>query len=119
MINILDLIIIGLALFYLLKNAGGLLKTIKNLLIVFLALILVGIISAYLLEFPLAKPAYELLRDSYFIKLSHLLIKIIYPAIEKEVPKVDVFIKEKIITPPTPEVTVPRSLPKVNFPRLK
>jgi len=119
MINILDLIIIGLALFYLLKNAGGLLKTIKNLLIVLLALILVGIISAYLLEVPLAKPAHELLRDSYFVKLSYLLIKTIYPTLEKEAPKVDVFIKEKIITTPTPEVTVPKSLPKVSLPKLK
>lgn len=119
MINIFDLIVAGLALFYLLKNAGGVLKTIKNLLVVLLTLILLGIISAFLLEQKMAEPIHKYLKDSYFVKLSHFLIKLTYPTVEKEVPKVDVFIKEKIISAPTPEVKVitpEKPLPKITVP---
>lgn len=116
MINILDLVIAGLALLYLLKNAGGALKTLKNLLVVLVILILLGFVSALLLEVSLPQPAHKTLRDSYFVKLSYFLIKFIYPAIEKEAPRVDIFIKEKIISASTPEVKV--VIPKKTFPKL-
>ncbi|MGB9612777.1 MAG: hypothetical protein ACPL4K_01170 [Candidatus Margulisiibacteriota bacterium] len=117
MINFLDLIIIGLVLFYLLRNAGGILKTIKNLIVILFILIALGIFSAFLLEQKVAEPIHKTLKDSYFVKLSYALIKIAYPTIEKEIPKVDVFIKEKIVSTPTSETK--GAIPKKSLPRIK
>jgi hypothetical protein len=113
MINVLDLIIGALALFYLLKNAGGLAKTVKNFLIVIACLVIIGILSQLILSWSFAKPLHKPINDSYSIKVSIWLIKWAYPSVEKTVPKIDAFVKEKIISKPTPEVTVPKKeLPK-------
>jgi len=110
MLNIVDLIIAALALFYLLKNAGGITKTIKNFLIVILALVFFGIIATFLTGFSLPKSLHKTLENSYFVKLSHYIIKWTYPTVEKGAPKFDNFIKEKILSAPTPEVSIPKAV---------
>lgn len=124
MINVIDLVLVGLILFYLLKNAGGVVRTVKNLIVVLLALMVFGVFAEFLLNLSIAKGLHKSLRDSYLVRVSHVLIKWTYPAIEKTAPKVDAFIKEKIISAPTPEASVPvialpqESLPKLTIPKL-
>jgi len=114
MINILDIIIAGLILYFLLRNAGGISKTIKNFLIVVLVLILLAVVSRLLIGWEVAKPTYKYLEGSYLVKVSHLIVKWIYPAVENTAPKIDSFMKEKILSAPTPEVEVPK---KVEIPK--
>jgi hypothetical protein len=117
MINLLDLVVAALALLYLLKNAGGVLKTAKNILLVLVVLIVFGVLARLLLDLTYATPIHRTLSDSYFVKLSHFLLKGIYPAIEKTAPSVDSFIKNKIISQPTPEVSAPlKKMPKITLP---
>ncbi len=118
MLNIIDLVIAGLVLFYLLKNAGGAVKTLKNIAIVLLSLILLGVLVRLLLDSTLISgSARKILEESYFVKLSYSLIRWTYPAVEKNAPRIDAFIKEKIISAPTPEVTVPKiSVPTITLP---
>ena len=67
----------------------------------------------------IAKPIHKPLHDSYFVKLSVLIIKTIYPAFEKGVPQVDTFMKQKVLSLPTPEVAVPKvNLPNITLPSL-
>src|SRR3989338_694741 len=102
MLNIIDLIIAGLVLFYFLKNAGGVVKTIKNILIFLVILILFGVASRLLLNSAfISGDARKTLEDAYFVKLSHALINWSYPAVQDNAPKVDSFIQENIITSPT------------------
>ena len=109
MLNILDLVIAGLILFYLLKNAGGLLKTAKNVVVVIASLVILVIIARLLLDSSLISgEARKLLASSYFVAISTNLIKSAYPAVEDNAPKVNSFIKEKILTAPTSEVAVPK-----------
>ena len=123
-INLLDLIVAGFVLFYLVKNAGGIGKTVRNLLIILAVLIVLGLISRLLLDAPLAQPLHKTLKESYFVKLSYSLIKGLYPTVEQNAPKVDKFIKDKIMTAPTPELAIPKNiipekaLPKVNLQEL-
>lgn len=124
MINILDLIIGGFILYYLLKNAGGVGKTAKNFLVVFFFLVIFGIITQLLLSWPLANPVHKPINDSYLGKVSLLLIKWTYPAVEGTAPKINSFMKDKIISAPTPEVTAPKmelpikSMPDIALPSL-
>lgn len=113
MINILDLIIGALLLFYLLKNAGGLAKTVKNFIVVIVILVILGLGSQLILSWSLAQPVHKPIKDSYFLKISIWLIKWVYPTVQQTAPKFDAFVKNKIISQPTPEVSVPKmELPK-------
>jgi hypothetical protein len=109
MLNIIDLVIAGLILFYLLRNAGGLLKTVKNLLVVVASLVILVILARLLLDSALISgEARKMLDNSYFVAISANLVKSVYPTVEDNAPKLNSFIKEKILTAPTPEVTVPK-----------
>ena len=120
MLNIIDITLVVLILFYLLKNAGGVLRTIKNILFVILFLIFFGIVVQLLLDASVVSgAAREAMGNSYFTKLSVNIIKWIYPAVEKSAPGIDTFIKEKILSAPTPEVSVPKVIiPEKAFPKL-
>jgi hypothetical protein len=98
MFNIIDLAVAVLALFFLLRKAGGIVKTLKNLIIVLLALILFGVGSRLLLNSVLISgEARRTLESAYFVKMSLAMIGLIYPSIESGAPKVDSFIKDNII----------------------
>jgi hypothetical protein len=122
MINILDLIIGGLILFFLLRNAGGIAKTVKNFLMVILLLIALAVISRLILEWNWAEPAHKYLSNSYLVKVSQIIVKWTYPAVENSAPKIDSFMKDKILSAPTPEVETPkvdkliRSVPNITLP---
>ncbi|MFA4844868.1 MAG: hypothetical protein WC632_07995 [Candidatus Margulisiibacteriota bacterium] len=118
MLNIIDLAIAGLILFYLLKNAGGLLKTVKNMLVVVVSLVILVIIVRLLLDSSLISgEARKMLANSYFVAVSTSLVKSVYPAVEDNAPKVNSFIKEKIISAPTPEVKPLKiEAPKISIP---
>lgn len=119
MINVIDIVIAVLSLFYLLKNAGGVLKTFKNIVIVLLTLIVFGLIARLILDTALVPgSAKKVLGESYFVRLSHGLIRLVYPAVETSAPKIDSYIKEKIISTPTAEVKAPRiKIPKIAIPQ--
>lgn len=109
MLNIIDLVIAGLILFYLLKNAGGPLKTMKNMFAVVASLVILVIIVRLLLDSTLVSgEARKMLASSYFVAVSTSLVKFAYPAVENNAPKVNSFIKDKILAGPTPEVVVPK-----------
>lgn len=110
MLNIIDLIIAGLILFYLLKNAGGVVRTIRNILIVLIILLIFGIASRLLLNSSfISGDARRVLAESYFVKLSYAMIASSYPAVEDNAPKINSFVKEQIINPgPSPEAKTPR-----------
>lgn len=122
MINVIDLLVGAFVLVYLVKNAGGVAKTLKTLVIIALSLMVFGIAAQFILNLSLAEPIQKALDDSYAIKVSHVLIRWFYPAVEKTVPKLDSFIKDKIISAPAPQVTTPKiaipekSLPKLSLP---
>ena len=120
MINILDIVVGGFMLYYLLKNAGGLSKTIKNFLVVLVFLIVLAIISRLILGLEFAKPVHKFLEESYIVKLSYAIVKGVYPAVETTVPQVNTFMKEKILSTPTPEVPsinkVIQQIPELNLP---
>ena len=115
MLNMIDIVLAVLILFYLLRNAGGLIKTALKLLWVIVGLVVYGIVVQTLLSSGVVSgEAEKTLKDSYFTKLSIGAIKTVYPAIEQSAPKVDSFIKDKIISAPTPEVQAPKiTLPKM------
>jgi hypothetical protein len=98
MINILDIIIAVLILIYMVKRAGGVLKTLKNIVVVVLALILFAIIARLTLEVSLLKLTHPYIRDSYFYNISVSLIRWVYPPIKESAPRVDLFVKEKFIS---------------------
>ncbi|MBI5400343.1 hypothetical protein HZB07_07070 [Candidatus Saganbacteria bacterium] len=109
MLNIIDLVIVALILFYLLKHAGGIIKTVKNLAVVLLILILFGLTARLLLNASfISGGARAMLEDAYFVKLSYVLIVWGYPAIQNNAPKIDSFVKEKIITNPAPALKTPK-----------
>lgn len=122
MINIIDLIVGILVIFYLLRGAGGIVRTLKTLVFILLALMFFGIVAQLTLDLSFAKPVHKTLRDSYSVKVSHVLIKWFYPVVRQAAPKIDSFIKKKILSTSTPEVSVPKivlpekSLPKLSFP---
>lgn len=98
MLNIIDLVVVAFALIYLLKNAGGIVKTIKNLLVVIVIIIIIGVGARLLLNSSLIfGEARKTLADAYFVKLSYAMISWGYPTIENGAPKVDSFIKDNII----------------------
>jgi hypothetical protein len=109
-INIVDLGLGALILFYLLKNAGSLLRTVRNLILVALFLVLFGMAAQVLLDMPAASATHRYLGESYFVKLSRLLIKWAYPAVKNAAPKVDNFINKSIIALPTPKDVLPGKL---------
>ncbi|MBN3033048.1 MAG: hypothetical protein JW873_03025 [Candidatus Saganbacteria bacterium] len=99
MINVIDLVVVALVLFYLLKNAGGLIKTARNLIVVLLVIIVFGVAARLLLNSAIISgEARKTLEDAYFVRLSYALIAGGYPVIRDGAPRVDSFIKEKIIT---------------------
>jgi hypothetical protein len=98
MLNIIDLVVVAFVLFYLLKNAGGIVKTIKNLLVVLVIIIIIGVGARLLLNSSfISGEARKTLANAYFVKLSYAMISWGYPAIEGNAPKVDSFIKDNII----------------------
>jgi len=108
MLNIIDIVIAVLLLFYLLKNAGGLLKTLRNIVFVLFFLVVFTISARLLLDSAMVSgEARKTLESSYFVNLATVMIKAVYPAVESGAPSVNTFIKEKIIAAPTKEVTVP------------
>ncbi|OGB89287.1 hypothetical protein A2625_03875 [candidate division WOR-1 bacterium RIFCSPHIGHO2_01_FULL_53_15] len=116
MLNIIDLVVAGLILFYLLKNAGGIIKTVKNVLIVLAILLLFGLASRLLLNSPfISGDARKTLENAYFVRLSHALIAWGYPAVENSAPKINSFVKEQIIAAPTAE-TKTIKIPKIKVP---
>ncbi|MBI5700872.1 hypothetical protein HZC34_03370 [Candidatus Saganbacteria bacterium] len=126
MINIVDIVVAVLLMLYLLKNAGGGIKLVKNFLAVSLILVIFGILSQLLLSSPLNFPALKVISDSYSFKVSNLLVRVVYPPLKNSAPKIDKFISEKMIATPTPEVSVPtikmdglslESMPKLSLPK--
>ncbi|MFH1826515.1 MAG: hypothetical protein ABH823_04405 [bacterium] len=115
MINIIDLVLGIFILFYLIKNAGGVVKTIKNLAMIVLFLMFFGVIAQLVLNMSFAEATHDTLNESGLVKASHVLIKWIYPVIEWAAPQVDGFIKDNIMAKPTPDVSVP----KVTIPNIK
>lgn len=98
MLNIIDLVVVAFVLFYLLRHAGGIVKTIKNLLVVIVVIIIIGVGARLLLNSPLlsGEPR-KTLADAYFVRLSYAMISWGYPSIENGAPRVDSFIKDNII----------------------
>ncbi|MCU0640898.1 MAG: hypothetical protein MUC35_02275 [Candidatus Margulisbacteria bacterium] len=104
----LDLLVAGFILFFLLKNAGGLLKTVKNIVAVLVGLVIYVVIVRLLLDSAVVSgEARKTLEGSYFANLATVMIKVAYPAVESGAPSVNSFIKDKLIAAPTKEVTVP------------
>jgi hypothetical protein len=108
MLNVIDIVVAVLLLFYLLKNAGGPLKTVKNIVFVLVFLLIFTVAARLLLDSTtVSGDARKTLEGSYFVNLSTVLIKAVYPTVENGAPQVNKFIKEKIIAAPTKEVAVP------------
>jgi hypothetical protein len=98
MLNLIDLVLAAFVLFFLLKNAGGIVKTVKNILFILLILILFGAFSRLLLNSAfISGEARRTLESAYFVKMSLAVIGWAYPSIETGAPKVDSFIKDNII----------------------
>jgi hypothetical protein len=89
------------------KNAGGLVKTAKSILVVIICLMIFAIISQMLLSASFAKPVHKSLSESYAVAFSTNLIKMFYPAVSQNAPKVDSFIKEKVLSAPVKEINSP------------
>lgn len=124
MLNLIDIILAVLLLAFLLKNAGGIFKTIRNLLAVVVFLVAFGITAQFILLSILAEPVQKILTDSYFVQLSQNIIRVVYPPLKSSAPKIDSFINEKIMTKPAPNITLPtipkelnpiKNLPKVSL----
>ena len=98
MLNVIDLVVAAFAHYFLLKNAGGLSKTIRNIVIVLLVILLVGVGVRLILNSAFVSgEARHTLESSYFVKASLAAISVVYPQISSEAPKVDTFIKDNII----------------------
>jgi hypothetical protein len=121
MLNIIDLLVVGFVLFYLLKNAGGLIKTIKNLAVVVLVILLFGAGVRLLLNSSfISGDARLTVENAYFVRLSYAMIAGGYPVLRDGAPKVDTFIKDNIISTPEVKTELPRPeqfLPKVTLPK--
>ncbi|MDI6731367.1 MAG: hypothetical protein QME05_02140 [Candidatus Margulisbacteria bacterium] len=124
MINVIDIVVGALILIYLVKNFGGILKTTKSLLIIICALILFGLVTSFISEWSILGEGRQFLKESFIVNLSYNIIKLVYPAIENSAPKVDSYIKDKIIDKTVPTVTIPKvpaiekMMPKVAVPNL-
>jgi len=119
MITIIDLILVILFGLFLIKNIGGLLKTTLSVIMLIIFLIVFGLIANLLLNIQAASFMHDNLKHSYFVKLSNAMIKLVYPAIEKQAPKLDSFIKEKILTATGEAVKIVpsgKALPKIYLP---
>lgn len=98
MLNVIDLIVAAFALYFLLKHAGGLTKTIRNVVVVLLVIMLIGVGVRLLLNASFVSgEARNTLESSYFVKAALAAIGVVYPSISNEAPKVDSFIKDNII----------------------
>ena len=121
MLNIIDLLVVAFVLFYLLKNAGGLIKTAKNLAVVLLIIIIFGAGVRLLLNSSfISGQARQTLEGAYFVRLSYAMIAGGYPVIRDGAPRVDSFIKDNIIATPEAKMELPRPeqfLPKVTLPK--
>ena len=121
MLNIIDLLVVGFVLFYLLRNAGGLIKTIKNLVVVIIVIIFFGAGVRLLLNTSfISGDARQTIANAYFVRLSYAMIAGGYPVISNSAPKVDSFIKDNIISTPEAKTELPRPeqfLPKVALPK--
>lgn len=121
MLNVIDIVVAVVVVAYVLRGVGGPTKIAKTLLMVIVFLVVFGVITRLLIDAPLPEPAHKTLKDSYFVNLSVCLIKWGYPAVENGAPVVNKFIKDKIISAPTPEVTVPKintRIPAVTLPEI-
>ena len=116
MINTVDLVLGILIGLYLLKNFGGPFKMIKNVFVLVIVLFVYAIISQLLLNtVPVADNIRQGFKESVVTKFSIVLVKGIYPVIERTAPALNVFIKTKILDAPTPQVdvsTIEKALPK-------
>lgn len=125
MINAIDVILAVLILVQLVKSLGGPAKIIKGIIFILIWLMAFGIIIRLLMGAPLPEPSRKMLNESYFVKISYAMIKWAYPAVENNAPKVNQFIKDKIISSPTPEVSLPKVvipkevLPDITIPEIK
>lgn len=106
MINSIDLVLGILIVIYLLKNFGGLIKTLKNVVVILLFLFIYAICSRLFLNLPVPDGMRKTFGDSQVTNFSVLLVKWFYPAIEKTVPQLNTFVKDRILSTPTPEVDV-------------
>lgn len=113
MINAVDLTLGVLIVFYLLKNMGGPIRTIINLVFIFLFLVFFGIMTEVALLFPVPQSVRDGYRDSYIAKVSVVLIKWIYPLVENNAPNIDRFMKERVMSKPTDktEAEIKKALP--------
>ncbi|MFA5839634.1 MAG: hypothetical protein WC890_03130 [Candidatus Margulisiibacteriota bacterium] len=122
MINIIDIVIGALILIYLVKNFGGIFKTLKSIVIIICALIIFGIVTSFIVDWPILGAGRQYLKDSFVVNLSYNIIKTIYPTIENGAPKVNSYIKDKIMstqtsTPELPSIpAVEKMMPKMAIP---
>jgi len=119
MITIIDLILVILFGLFFIKNIGGLLKTTLSVIMVIVFLIVFGLIANWLLNIQAASFMHDNLKNSYFVKLSNVMIKLVYPAVEKQAPKLDTFIKENILTATGEAINITppvKALPKIPLP---
>ena len=116
MLNVIDIVLAVLILFYLIRSPGGMLKTSINLGAVLVFIIIYAIAARLLIDSSIVSgDAKKMLEQSYFTRFTVNMIKWAYPSIEKNAPKIDSFVKEKIISAPAPEVKEP----KIESPRIK
>ncbi|OGC21917.1 hypothetical protein A2291_05795 [candidate division WOR-1 bacterium RIFOXYB2_FULL_42_35] len=121
MINAVDLTLGVLMVLYLIKNIGGPIRTIINIVVIFLFLFFFGIMTEVILLFPVSQSVRDGYRDSYIAKVSVVLIKWIYPLVENNAPNIDKFMKERVISKPPSqtEEEIMKQLPDKNLPEVK
>ncbi|MFH1542778.1 MAG: hypothetical protein ABIE84_06820 [bacterium] len=119
MLNLIDLVLGIFIAFYYVKNAGGMITLAKNTAIVLVFLMVFGVFSQFVISLSFTKPLHVGLQDSYLVKVSRALIRWSYPAIEWSAPKIDAFIKDKVLSEPAPEIKAPKvTIPKMDGPSI-
>lgn len=121
MLNVIDIVLAVLILFYLIRSPGGMLRTSINLGAVLVFIIIYAIAARLLIDSSFVTgSAKKMLEESYFTRFTVNMIKWAYPALEKSAPAIDTFVKDKIISAPTPEVKSPETgAQKIEGPRIK
>ena len=117
MLNLIDIVLAVLLLLYLLKNAGGLFKIVRAVIFILIFLVVFAIVARLLIDSAVVSgAARQALEESYFVKASTNLIAWAYPAVRQNAPKIDEFIKDKVISATT-EVAAPKvEIPKMTIP---
>ena len=111
MINLVDLVIIVIALLFFVKNSGGILKTIFNLFIILAFITFFGMgVRALLNSSYVSGDARKTLENSFFVKLSHVIVAASYSPLASSAPKVDSFVKNNfLVTPEGSEIAHPEN----------